>query len=134
MEKKLTMTLEEAIAHNKATEGYDFNNTKKEEDYIKLTLENYNYRIRIYEHSKTRILEELQEEVNSTGDDFNTLDIRFETIEDYVTNGSGTTFRPKFNAWSDKYVYVRQHYDGWTEVVSIERNPCDNLNEAIGGG
>jgi hypothetical protein len=133
MKKKTTMTLEEAIAYNKLVGNIQsYNHTRTEKEEIKKAVYTYNYRIDWY--STKEIIEELKEAVQKTGDNFNKLDIRFETIEDYVTTGRSTTYRPKFNAWSERYVYVRRYYDSYTSVVAIERNPCDNLNEAIGGG
>jgi len=106
MEKKTTMTLEESI---------------------------HNYTIDAYYYSKARVLEKLKKTLFETGDSYESLDIRIESLEDYIK--SNKTFGDvKFNAWSEKYVYVQGTYEGSIWVVAIERNPSDNLNKPIGGG
>lgn len=137
MDKKETMTIEEAMEYEGYTEiPLRWTNIPPEETMeeriIGHAVANYNYFIDRYEREKQRTLKEL-EKACKKGDDVNSMAIIFEKEEDYVKRKG--SYGPKFNAWSGKYVYVRGIYDGSTWVVAINRGPTSfELTETIGGG
>jgi hypothetical protein len=136
MEFKTTMSIEDAIEfvgeqkwNEDSLKRGGFNTP--EEATIHLALSNYNYRVSKYKNDVLYTLNDLKKILIETQDIFENLDIRFNSIEDYVYSDNGNI---KFNAWSQRYVYVKGCYDGGEWVVAIERNPTNNLNSPIGGG
>lgn len=126
------MTFEEAWEYNdsrydKEEIAADENRRQKE---IECALDNWNYCMDIYPRRKERVMEELVK-VLKDGDTVESLDIRFESIEDFVKRAGD---KLKFTAWSKNWVYVCGVYDGSLWVKAVSRNPSDYLITPIGGG
>lgn len=126
------MTFEEAVKYaDNPYKDYTSINEEDKQKVINTQLKDWNYHLEDWNWSKENTLKELEKAVKVTGDDIELLDVRFEKQYDYAARQG---YEIKFNAWSERYVYVRGVYDGSTWVVAIERNPSDNLVEPIGGG
>jgi len=132
MEKIKTMSFEEAWEYNNNVcvnkEEIEADEEKRQQE-INLAVNNWNWCIDRYEHSKNKILQELVE-VLKDNDSLESLIIKFEPIEDFVKR---IGYIVKFTAWSENWVYVCGEYDGNLWVEAISRNPSDYLIEPIGG-
>ena len=131
MKQRTEMTFEEAVEYNDSShKHYTSMSDEQKQKEIDEALESWNYYLERWGRSKEETLKDLEETLME-GDNIESLDIRFEKEEDFPSRQS---YEIKFNAWSERYVYVRGEYDGNTWVVAIERNPSDNLVKPIGGG